>query len=68
VVGHLHTVLLDRRRGVKKVAATRQAKKMAQAAVSHVKPTPTTTTSDYYCGKYAKTSRRSRDGGTLDQL
>ena len=52
---HLHTVLLNRRRGVKKVAATHQAKKLAQAAVAHVKPTPTTTTtSEYYCWKCAK--------------
>ena len=50
---HLHTVLLNQR-GVRKAAATRQAKKLARATVLHVQPTTITTTSEYHCGQCAK--------------
>ena len=63
---HLHTVLLNRKRGAKKAVATRQAKKLARVAESQ--PTAATsdnatettfksataTSSEYHCGQCAR--------------
>ena len=63
---HLNTVLINRRRGAKKAAATRQAKKLAHASVPHI--AATTATSEYHCGQCAKNIKkipRKRNSGLV---
>ncbi len=60
-VEHLHTVLLNRKRGAQKAAATRRAKKAQLALATDSYAHPTVTDSDYRCGSCAREYREETE-------